>query len=239
MRDSEYIDIPLVFEKLEAARSTRSGRVSGNDILDYCCGIGESHNRASAEGRYYDLVSVDGSVFFFPRHERFLATFANPLKFAKVNYVLGNYQGTIALAGFVGEMCAVFIYDLALWHSRRQSGRQLGISIQAFERKRQTSRVETLTSLGLINEAYAESFVTLNSVRNAHIHGYRISPERLRSDAKEAYGLAVRILLAAIGQRREGSLFGGWRKGASVSVEPCHPLVLEFLNAKWKSRSTF
>ncbi|MBU0509866.1 hypothetical protein KKH27_13670 [bacterium] len=236
MRATEFVQIPFVFEKLEMVRATHSGRVSSKDILDYYSGIDESYNRSSVEARYNDLVHVDGSIFALPKHDRFLATFAIPLKFAKVNYLLGNYQGTIALCGFIGEMCTVFIYDFAHWCSKRKNGRKYDIPIQSFERKGQKSRVEKLTSFGLINEAYAKSFTRLNDIRNEHVHGYRIFSKELQHDAKEAYGLAVRILLVAIGQQITKSPADEWGKGAYVSVEHCHPLIIEFLEAKWKSR---
>ncbi|MFH1010647.1 MAG: hypothetical protein V1784_05370, partial [bacterium] len=72
--------LPLVFEKLEMARARalhEADSLRSEDFLNFFCGIGEEFDRAVAEARYYDLIRKDGSVFGFPKHERFLAAFAN------------------------------------------------------------------------------------------------------------------------------------------------------------------
>jgi hypothetical protein len=234
MPHTDSFEIPLVFWALESAKSGGGDRPSEGEFLDFFCGVGEVFDYPEAEARYFDLIRCDGTIFAFPKHELFITTFANPLKYAKVNYVLGNYGGTIALAGFVGEMCTVFLYDLSLWSKPEERQKRFKFTRQKFERKRQSERIELLQSYGIINEPFRRTLEELNDIRNIHIHGYRISLERTKQDAKRAYELAVRVYLAMTGQRIKGSVWDGWRKDAKVEVYPLHPLVREFLDTRWQ-----
>lgn len=233
MHDDSFINMPLVFLKLESSRATGSHMPTPKDFLNFFCGMNMEFDRHSIIQRYDDLIPYDRSVLAFPRHERFGRTFSDPLKYAKVNYLLGNFRGSIALSGFIGEMCAVFQYDLSLWLKNEKKS-NIHNYLNKFSRISQQKRINFLKDNNAINEPFGDTLLQLNELRNRYVHGYRIDEEESRSNAQIAYGCAVRITLATIGQEVRRSLLEAITHNKPLEVQYIHPVVSEFLRTAWK-----
>src|ERR1043165_3041768 len=80
--------------------------------LAVICGPGVPSDKKTVEARYREIDAVEPNLFAPPAEERILSQLIWPLRHAKASYMVGNYLGTIALCGIVGEMTAILIFDL-------------------------------------------------------------------------------------------------------------------------------
>ena len=76
------------------------------------CAPGVASDTQSVRARYQEITEVQPTLFAPPADDRILNQLIWPLRYAKASYVVGNYLGTISLAGIVAEMTAILMFDL-------------------------------------------------------------------------------------------------------------------------------
>ena len=198
---SGYIN-PLTWTELELPVGLSIAPASCEQIVDYLCSFGIPSDQASLETRYREITASSASLAFAPAHRRILQKLITPLYDAKSSYVLGNYLGTIALAGLVAEMLAILLYntaDIHLHTGQPTTDRQHQLYGRSFEKLGQERRVSVLQGLGLIEPDQVVLFDRIRDVRRKYLHLLSEPHERLAEDARVAFGAALELTRAALG----------------------------------------
>ncbi len=227
-----FADIPLVFRKLENRFGSYSAKdVESLDILDFLHGVDEIFNMTAFVERYKATIVADGHVHYLPLHPELLQTISNPLKFAKVNFLIGNYLGTISQIGMLSEMLVLFMFRMA--KSMFEAGtwpQELDKKdINTFEGMTQKQRISLLYRTKIINQGTKDALIKIAEKRNKYLHTYITDTSMLENDAIEMYSIGVKLFLITVGQRVDGSLLDGFEKGATVTVHACNEIVFDYL----------
>ncbi|MGH6895868.1 MAG: hypothetical protein ACREJ5_04895 [Geminicoccaceae bacterium] len=126
----------------------------------------------------------------------------SPLVNAKVAFVAGNPLGTIALCGFVAEMIALMLYEMA-----NDDGRAGGVSTDEFESQWQHERVKILHTLGIINQDVKEKLDIIRKERRKYLHFISKDHSLVFEDALRVYANSITILVDLVGQEFDN---GAW-----------------------------
>ncbi|MDX2118347.1 MAG: hypothetical protein SFY96_09220 [Planctomycetota bacterium] len=178
-------------------------------------------------GRYQKIEKIDERLEGFPWEPVLVEKVLIPIHQAKVAFVMGHELGCIALCGMVGEMLAVFrfqISEYARTHgttNRVTSGRR---KVRNFEEQTQTQRMGLLKELGLIDSETKDKLAKLARTRNKWLHRLSETHEALSDDAIESYRLACELAEAFFRSGGEGERFNlnpdvlAYLKGANANA---------------------
>jgi hypothetical protein len=119
----------------------------------------------------------------------------SPLVNAKMAFVAGNPIGTIALCGFVAEMIALILYQMA-----RDDKIIVGIGEAEFERKGQKDRIKILFERDAINQETKGAFDLIREIRRRYLHFITKKHSRVFDDALHVYGKSTWLLVDLVGQ---------------------------------------
>jgi len=189
---------PLRFpeaDRIEKAPEEHQSQSDCGAMLRYLCEgvISEPRNLAR---RYREITSGAPEIVLAPAQPEIVEKIIVPLHGAVTSYMLGSYHGTLALCGLVGEMLAIFIFDI---HDIRAGSVPLDAATQgrlfgkSFEKLGQERRIRVLRAFGVIGEALEAKFERLKNLRNKHLHLLSQDTKTLPDDAREAFRLAVEL----------------------------------------------
>ena len=147
------------------------------------CGMSEFRKR-------YRLASeVDQNLWFSIGEPQIRENVFGPLRQAKVNLILGNYLGSIALCGIVAEKLAILVYALETDDETQR---------REFEKMRQADRIKLLKRQDLIEEESVQDFGNIRAARTTYLHHWKVPDGRIVKQALEAYAAAARLFLVVI-----------------------------------------
>jgi hypothetical protein len=205
-----YIN-PLQFIDADEPWATGLNReISAQSILDFICTPGIGSDIESILSRYKSINVEKKRIFAAPKEQRLLDKFIWPLRNAKAAYMCGNYLGVVALCGMVGEMVAIFLFEI---NSIKINKRIITVKDQKalfgynFEKLGQERRVKILYTFGIITDEMEKSFSDIRTIRKEYLHYWSKDHEKLPSDAVRCFEAAVLLVLSAIGlDLRDGKL---------------------------------
>lgn len=142
-------------------------------------------------------------LFIVPNEPRLIERLVQPLRDAKASYVLGNYLGTIALAGMIGEMVALLLNEIRV-HEKNLAPEE----INRFEKLRQQERVAQLRLHGAIEDQHVTAFSRIRETRRRYLHAFTQSHQSIRLDAGNAFHAAQALVTLTV---YDGFLEGGLR----------------------------
>jgi hypothetical protein len=145
--------------------------------------------------RYKRISSVATEPFILPALPILIEKVVSPLVNAKVAFVAGNPLGTIALCGFVAEMMALMLYEMAC-----DEGRGAGLTNDKFERCGQEKRVEILRERAIIDQDTSEDFDMIRKVRRKYLHFISQEHALISEDAVQVYAKSIRLMVKLVGQ---------------------------------------
>ena len=192
---------PLLWYDLEFNREIDDPHDS---LLRFLCPVVEDHDIAALKKRYFELQSASSPLSVVPAEPTILQRIVAPLHQARVDYVIANFLGTIALCGSVSEMLAILVWtmsDINIGKSPTDSEKEKLLFGSVFERLGQERRVNALLSMNLINDAMKSDFDLVRSVRRPYLHLYSSETTEIKDHAKASYAAAVRLASAIIGHK--------------------------------------
>ena len=161
--------------------------VTYESLVHWLCGHDVSPAITDILGRCSELPN--NGLFIAPHEPRILNKLAYPLRNAKGCYLLGNYLATIALCGYVAEMVATLLLELALPSEPSKN----------FDRLRQSQRIARLRSLRLLTKEDAQRFNLVSKIRNNYLHVWSEDHDHSRKDAASVFDLAVSLVVFGLG----------------------------------------
>lgn len=180
----------------QAVFARRSGTEAVGQLIEYVLGIKLECLTEEAVKRFAEVSPAELYLPVVPDEQRLVERLLKPLKSAKRLYCLGEFLGTIALSGLVGESLAMLVYRM---HGISLAGRQIEKSQEQqlfgknYDALEQVRRTDILHCLGLINDVQKQSFSDLRGVRNKYLHLWEVDSSQLESDAKKCFLTALRL----------------------------------------------
>jgi len=164
--------------------------------------LGEGDVVAILRKRYNDLSGCASEPLILPLFQNVMSDVVRPLVEAKRCYVLGMPVSCIAQSGLVGEMVALWRFEML---EPKLAGRELGDDVQklllgtTFEKLGQERRVKVLRALRDLDEPLVDSFGQLRQVRRKYLHFPLEDAKRVDADARKAYKHACRLVKGTMG----------------------------------------
>ncbi len=159
--------------------------------------------------RYKETEEIRSRIIAVPAQPNMLSHITGPLHAAWVDYVMGNYLGTIALCGMIGEMLAMLIHELIV-----RKGENRASFVDDFARCRQAKRLKVLSgrcrprqgrkfglngAQSLLANGVYEALDGIHRTRIVYYHSYSKSLSNVRRDAKNIYSKTVAAVNEVIG----------------------------------------
>lgn len=177
---------------------------SYNTMMGFLCRPGIGSQVADLVRRYNEISIERNRLPIAPGEPHLLDRLIWPLRDAKASYVVGNYLGTIALCGMVGEMAAVLAFDMhneATDPVRYDVKRQSELFGRPFERLGQDRRINVLASLGVISAETRDLFESVRTRRNRYLHDWSKGHAAITDDAIACYDACLDFVAAVLGMR--------------------------------------
>jgi hypothetical protein len=198
-----YIN-PLQFIDVDEPWATSLNReISAQSVLDFICTPGTGSDLESILSRYKTISVEKKRIHAAPNEPRIMDKLIWPLRNAKAGYMCGNYLGVIALCGMVGEMVAIFIFEINSFKLNKRiisDEDQKALFGSKFEKLGQERRVKILHTFGVITDEMEDSFSVLRNIRRRYLHLWSQDHEKLPSDAIRCFEAAVLLVVSTIGQ---------------------------------------
>lgn len=225
---------PLLWYKAEAKRP-RDERFPIDSIMNFEQSFFEFITRPNSHfkaeqlvGSYREITAVErrtplkAILSSDPRIEHRLIF---PLKNAKVAFMTGNYLGTIALCGLIGEMISMLLFELnepKLDPVQVRAAFAAFKSGRSFERLFQSQRMRVLKALKLVTRRQVKWLETVSEIRTRHLHFFRPDGGS-KLEALKVYEAAVGLVYTVT--REKG------KRGKLAS----NPLLVEMLRRQGKT----
>jgi hypothetical protein len=185
-----------VFDPLLCAET--GNELESADLIRLFCALSGELEPTALLQRYRRITSAAMEPAILPALPTFTEKVVSPLVYAKAAFVAGNPLGTIALCGFVAEMIALVLYEMA-----RDEDRAADLTMDEFESRWQQKRVTILHKLGLIDQQVKLAFDTIRKTRSKYLHLISKDHSLVFEDAVEVYSSSIRILVDLVGQEFE------------------------------------
>jgi hypothetical protein len=164
--------------------------------------VGKTDVMASLRERYLAISREAEEPFVLPLFQHVMDDITRPLLEAKRCYVLGMPVSCIAQSGVVGEMVALWRFEML---EPTIAGRELSDEVQklllgrTFDKLGQDRRVQVLRAVEHLDDAMIESFGQLRGIRRKYLH-FRLEDEKhVDADARRAYGHACTLVSGTLG----------------------------------------
>jgi hypothetical protein len=152
--------------------------------------------------RYKKISSAAVEPVALPALPILIEKVVSPLVNAKAAFVAGNPLGTIALCGFVAEMMALMLHEMA-----RNDGLMIDVTENEFESYGQQKRVKTLRDQEIISQEATSAFDVIRENRRAYLHFISKAHSFVFDDALESYTKSMWLLVDLVGQEfKDGAL---------------------------------
>ena len=159
-------------------------------LLNFLCSLRACSDMSTLYERYREIGGEEQSTPLFFEEPEIKENLYEPLRQAKTNYILGNYVGSIALCGIVGEKVAILIHTINTPDK---------IKREDFEKQYQPIRIALLLESNLITEESAKDFHYIHQTRIPYWHHWNSPEEDTAGRAIQAYAAATRVVGNAMG----------------------------------------
>ena len=158
-------------------------------LLRYLCSFDVSSDMSVLRERYLKISGTDESINILFEAPGIKENLSWPLRQAKMNYVLGNYLGSIVLCGIVAEKLAIIVYGTRIISKTKR---------KKFEGMGQCQRVTCLYGKEFIDEQSKIDFDAIRKTRNSFVHSWKEPQKRVAERAADVYEAVTRLFLAII-----------------------------------------
>jgi hypothetical protein len=152
--------------------------------------------------RYKRISSVAVEPAALPALPILIEKVVSPLVNAKAAFVAGNPLGTIALCGFVAEMMALMLHQMA-----ENDGVIIDVTENEFESYGQQKRVKRLRDRNFISQEAKSAFDVIRENRREYLHFISKTHSHVFDDALKSYTKSMWLLVDLVGQEfKNGAL---------------------------------
>lgn len=170
---------------------------AGDNFADRVSRFLERHDR---------LRALADSLHAIPTDQRLREKLIFPLREAFGSFLTGNFLGTLALCGMIGEMLAIFqfeISDIQIHNRGMTSEDQKHLFGNQFEKLGQERRIEILLLYRVIDEDYAKHLEKIRKIRNNYLHYWSNDHEQVENDAYQVFCSTIEVVKKTFPQEAE------------------------------------
>ncbi len=178
-----------VFARAEGTDQIRS-------LIEYVLDLQPEGLTEAAIGRFAEISPQELYLPVVPDEQRLVQRLLRPLKSSKRLYCLGEFLGTIALAGLVGETLAMLAFrmrKIQLDGKALDGNQEQQLFGKEFDKLDQSRRIEILDCFGVINAQQKQQFSDLRGTRNKYLHLWEVDDSQIQGDARKSFLHAMRI----------------------------------------------
>jgi hypothetical protein len=186
---------PLAFlEADEPWASSSQDKPTLESVLRFLCPVDEVLDIEKLLARYREISTEPVRLFLAPAEQRILDKLIWPLRNAKASFMVGNYLGTISLAGMVAEMVAILLWETT---DSQINGRPMTkideelLFGRGFEKLGQERRVSVLSAYGIIGDKTRSNFDKIRQIRRRYLHLWSQDHDQLTTDGIQSFHAAV------------------------------------------------
>lgn len=198
------IGIPKDRSKSEfIARNFFDFYASGTNFTNRCNNLLKRNDRFRKE-----VASLNALPFNPDLHAKVIA----PLKQAYGAFVTGNYLSTLAQCGMIGEMIAIFDFEVGASSSKAQPidpKKNKPITLKRFEELGQEARVSILLHNKFIDSSCVQSLNKIRKKRNRCLHLWSHSHQQIENDAYQVLCETIKLIKATfflVGQEQKAKI---------------------------------
>lgn len=172
------------------------GTDSIRSLIEYVLDVKPEGLTEIAVERFAGLSPKELYLPIVPNEQKLVERLLKPLKSAKRLYCLGEFLGTVALSGLVGESLAMLVYRMhriQLGGKQIEKGQEQQLFGRDFDALDQSRRIEILRCLGLITDPKKQLFSDLRGTRNKYLHLWEVDSSQLEGDAKKSFLSTLRL----------------------------------------------
>jgi hypothetical protein len=215
---------PLAIEEVSDPWATETNSTLSNEsIIEFLCRPEFPIDNKTILERYQEISKVSGQIDIAPAEPRILDKLIWPLKNAKASYILGNYLGTIALAGLVAEMVAILYWELEqpkINNRPQTEDDEKCLYGNCFENLGQNRRIQILSAYKIISDQEKYDLTIVKTYRNRYLHLWSQDMEQLPKTALICYKSAFSLIAGILGQ--------SYHQGTILH----NPKLIKYLNRK-------
>lgn len=199
LQEAEIDTILPIITKGENTDETNINNLIANQLIRWFKIPPQDINRETLE-RYAKMSSKELYIpFTLARPEIIEQRIIAPLESAKRFACVGEYLASIALSGLVGEMLAVFIWEMESEERKNSQGQVIQdqkFFKNNFDGLRQSLRINIIEAFDYIDATQAGKFRELAKNRNRILHSWTDSylREAIEKVAIECYSLAASLM---------------------------------------------
>lgn len=213
LQEAEIDTILPIITKGESADESNINNLIANQLLRWFKIPSQDIKRETLE-RYAKMSSKELSIpFTLAKPEIIEQRIIAPLESAKRFACAEEYLASIALSGLVGEMLAVFIWEMESSERKNAQGHAIQdqkILKNSFDRLQQSLRINVIEAFGYVDTTQAGKFRELAKNRNKILHSWTDSylREEIEKIALECYSLVASLMkeIFKLGLKDAGSL---------------------------------
>ena len=157
--------------------------------MTFLCPLDVPSDMLALRKRYIEVSEKDEGLHLTLEEPELKENLFGPLRQAKMNYVIGNYVGSVALCGIVAEKLAILVHAMST-PSR--------VEREEFEELPQAKRIKKLKQAGYIDEQAVKDYGDIRAARRSYLHHWNIPEERTTRRAMQAYASATRLVLGVM-----------------------------------------
>lgn len=150
------------------------------------------------KARQQRLAPTARRIVVIPIDVRLRDKLVSPLRQAYAAFLVGNFLGTLSLCGMIGEMLAIFKFEIS---NIKVNGQPLTADLQrslfghTFEKLGQERRIEILKTYNLIDSDGFADLEKIRKIRNNYLHYWTKDHESLENDAFQVFAATVDTIL--------------------------------------------
>jgi hypothetical protein len=187
---------PLVFFSLEPIVQGEAKNITPNEVLSDLCSCDEDPSIQQLKIRCDEIAIRTNSLAIIPAEKNILSKLIWPLRNARSSYIMGNYIGTISLAGMMSEMSAIMFFDTSTRMLKDEQVKEFG---RSFEKMGQEQRIAVLVDKRIIDEELKEKFTTVRKIRRKYLHLWSFDHGAIKRDSVEIFSVALEIASSLLG----------------------------------------
>ena len=163
------------------------GALTPERLLRRLCSHDVPSDISAFKERYVEVSKEDTELFFSPEEPELKENLFGPLRQAKMNYLLGNYIGSIALCGIVAEKVAILVH--AINTPCEAENRKF------VEKYYQAKRIKHLKQRKLVCNQSVRDFEDISAARKSPLHHWSTPDDDTAQAARQTYAAATRLVV--------------------------------------------
>ncbi len=191
---------------LQFQTGKESPNIAGHLLNFLIIGENAAQFEANFLQRQQRLKLIADKIKYIPAAPQITEKLIVPLRHAHATFLMGNFLGTLALCGTIGEMLTIFWFEISQFiinEKQMDLEDQKSVFGNEFEKLGQDRRINILEYYGVINKETASNLEKIRKIRNNYLHYWNKDHDSIENDAHQTYCATIESVLGIFPQTFE------------------------------------